>query len=958
MLAGRLRTRPWRRANRIALALATVTGGAVMVLAAAAPAGAAVSPKRIGVAPHATDAVALGALAGSTQLNVDVELAPRDPAALASFATAVSTPGNALYRHFITTAEFASRFGPTTSAVAAVEKQLDADGLKLGTLSTDHLTLPVNGTAATFEKAFSTGFERYSLPDRRVAYANTEAPLFSGATAPYIQDVVGLDNLTVPQRLGVLKSPVHPRASTPHVATGGPQPCSAATSAATEYSAYTADEIASAYDVSPLFAAGDFGSGVTVALFELEPNFATDITGKSGDYESCYSGVTSTITYTKEDGGATGTATAQNEDGIETELDIENVIGLAPEASVDVFQAPNSNTGLIDNYTGIVDDSSVKVLSTSWGECESESGSSIISEEGTLFEQAATEGMSVYSAAGDDGSNDCDTTSGQLGVDDPASQPYVTGAGGTSMTSISGPVQTVWNDGGTNGAGGGGISSSHTMPTYQSGAPSSLNVINSNSSGSACGAASGTDCREVPDVSASADEDHGYVEYWDGAWTSVGGTSGAAPTWAGITALADASSTCAGKSVGFANPVLYDAAAANYSGDFSDITSGNNDYDGTKLYPAGTGFDMASGLGTPKAAPLVAAMCGGSTTGNTVTVTNPGSQTSTVGTAASLQIKASDSASGQTLTYSATGLPAGLSINASSGLISGTPTTAGSNSVTVTAKDTTGASGSASFTWTVNSAAGNTVTVTNPGTQTTTVGNSVSLQISATDSGGLSLTFSATGLPAGLSISSSGLISGSPTTAGSSSVTVTAKDSTGASGSASFTWTVQAKTSCTAGQLLLNPGFESGNVDWATTPDVILDNSEAGGGEVAESGSWFAWLDGYATAHTDTLAQSVALPSGCTNYALSYYQHIDTSERSRHGAVDTLSLQILNSAGNVLATVSSYTNLNAASGYHLISVSLAAYAGQTITLKWTGTTTNTGGGTTNFVIDTTALNVS
>lgn len=184
--------------------------------------------------------------------------------------------------------------------------------------------------------------------------------------------------------------------------------------------------------------------------------------------------------------------------------------------------------------------------------------------------------------------------------------------------------------------------------------------------------------------------------------------------------------------------------------------------------------------------------------GNTVTVTGPGDQTGTVGTAVTaVQVHAVDSTAGQTLAYSASGLPPGLSIS-SSGVISGIPTTAGSFTVTVTATDSTGASGFATLTWTVaGTGSGNTVTVTNPGNQTGTVGTAIGgLQVHATDSASAqTLTYTADGLPSGLSINSAtGLISGTPRSAGTSSVTVTATDGTGASGSTAFTWTVSAST--------------------------------------------------------------------------------------------------------------------------------------------------------------------
>ncbi|MEY9968026.1 hypothetical protein ABIA33_006106 [Streptacidiphilus sp. MAP12-16] len=344
----------------------------------------------------------------------------------------------------------------------------------------------------------------------------------------------------------------------------------------------------------------------------------------------------------------------------------------------------------------------------------------------------------------------------------------------------------------------------------------------------------------------------------------------------------------------------------------------------------------------------------GSGTGGSVTVANPGTQTGTVGKSTSLQLSATDTAGG-TLAYSATGLPPGLALNATTGLITGTPTTAGSSSVTVTATDSTGPSGSTSFTWTVNAATGNTVTVTNPGSQSGTVGSAVNLQIHASDSAsGQTLSYSANGLPGGLTLNSAtGLITGTPTAAGTSSVTVTAQDSTGAAGSTAFNWTVAGGGSCTPSQLLGNPGFETGSLSpWTGTSGVVSSDTS----EPARSGSWDAWLDGYGSTHTDTLAQAVTLPSGCGSYALSFWLHIDTAETSTTTAYDTLKVQVLNGSGTVLATLATYSNLNAATGYTQRSFDLSPYKGQSVTLKFTGAEDSQL--QTSFVLDDTALNVS
>jgi hypothetical protein len=248
------------------------------------------------------------------------------------------------------------------------------------------------------------------------------------------------------------------------------------------------------------------------------------------------------------------------------------------------------------------------------------------------------------------------------------------------------------------------------------------------------------------------------------------------------------------------------------------------------------------------------------------------------------------------------------------------------------------------------SSGGNTVTVTNPGNQTGTVGTATSLRITASDSAsGQTLTYSASGLPAGLSVDSgTGLISGTPTTAGTSTVTVTATDTTGAAGSTSFTWTVNpAGGGCTApGQILLNPGFESGSASWTASNGVIGQN---GSSEPAHTGTWDAWLDGYGTTHTDTLTQSVTIPAGC-HAGLSFWLHVDTAETTTSTAYDKLTVK----AGTT--TLATYSNLNKNTGYAQRTFDVSTLAGQTVTVSFGGTEDSSL--QTSFVIDDTALTTS
>ncbi len=239
------------------------------------------------------------------------------------------------------------------------------------------------------------------------------------------------------------------------------------------------------------------------------------------------------------------------------------------------------------------------------------------------------------------------------------------------------------------------------------------------------------------------------------------------------------------------------------------------------------------------------------------------------------------------------------------------------------------------------------VTVTNPGDKTGTVGTAITSFTLSASGGTGSYSWSATGLPPGLSIgSTSGTVSGTPSNAGSYSVTVTATSGT-SSGNASFTFTVNPAGGggCASGQKLGNPGFESGNTVWSASSGVIGQNGSSG--EPAHSGTWDAWLDGYGRTHTDTVSQSVTIPAGCTNSTLSFYLHVDTAETTRTTAYDKLTVKI------GTTTLATYSNLNAATGYTLSSFNVGSYAGQTVSVSFSGSEDSSL--QTSFVLDDTAL---
>jgi hypothetical protein len=727
-----------------------------------------------------SDATLIGSEPRQTPLRLTVTLASRDPAGLAAYAKAVAEPGSASYHRFLTVSQFARRFGATPAAIAAVRASLRARGLRPGAAAANGLSIPVLGSAGSVSTAFRTTLARLRLRGGRVAIANTSAPALPRAVAPDVQAIIGLSTVATPRPAGPAtppRSPAAPRpvrsdATAPRPAASGPAPCAAATNAqqsfdaSTVYHPYTINQVAGAYGFTGLYTAGDLGSGATVAVFELEGNFPADTTA----YRTCF-GATGLVRTVKVDGGAPA-PNAGNDDGYETQIDVDNIVGLAPQANLLVYQGPDTASGSYDTDAAIITANKASVLSQSWGLCESELGGTAIAAEATLFQEAAVQGMTVLAASGDVGSGDCDAHGAAndtaQAVNDPAAQPYVTGVGGTTLSNLTGPVESAWND--AFGSSGGGPSLAWGAPSFQTDAATALGVDPTGQAGLGGCPAAALDgyCRMVPDVSADADPYTGYLVYYNGQWTVGDGTSASTPLWSALVTLAQSSAGCAGTRLGFINPTLYGGAGAQFATDFNDISTGDNAWiPGMDTFAAQPGYDPVTGLGTPKAAADAAMLCAGP-----LSISAPASLQTIAGTPVTVQTSAV-AAHGQPVTLSATGVPTGVTFDPATGMFSGTPDVPGLSNMIVEASTSTQVQ-QVPIPWTVTKPV---ITIRAPAPLLTALGRHVHVQVKASINAPLPIGYQLNGLPSGLRISRTGLITGKPGGSGRFSVTVTAADS-------------------------------------------------------------------------------------------------------------------------------------------------------------------------------------
>jgi len=672
----------------------------------------------------------LGNLSSAQALRLTITLPLRNQDELDQLIQNLYDPTSPSYHHFLTVDQFTAEFGPTQRDYNAVIDYLQANGITVVDTTPSRLNLQVTGSAANVQRAFHVNLGVYQHPtENRTFYAPDKEPTTGLAISLWHVD--GLDNFSVPRPAGLTHIPA------------GSSSKSGATIGTGPSASFLGSDMRAAY----YSAAGGTltGSGQTLGLLEF---YGTDL----ADLQTYYTNVTQTypgsiVTLYSTDGTSTSCVDSRaggNCDDTEQTLDMTQALGMAPGlAHLVVFVGSSDSAifGKMATYSPLP-----AQLSSSWTWSPADP-----STDDPYFKEFAAQGQNLFQAAGDSGAWTATGTGSEIY---PADDPYVTSVGGTDLTtsSAAGPwaSETAWSDGG------GGISpDKYAIPSWQ---------VTAAASCSSCSQS----YRNGPDVSANANFTY-YVCADQTTCTAneYGGTSFAAPLWAGYLALVNQQRAINGNGpLGFINPSLYtigDAGGTTYSTAFHDITSGSNGYS------AATGYDLASGWGSPNGTGLLNALAG--------TAAQPGFSLSALPSAVSVVEGSTGSStitstavggfdSAVTLSYST--LPAGVTASFSPASFA---TGGGSSTLTFTVS-ATAAAGTYPITITGTPASGTAETTTVNLTITAPVVGSFSISVSPssgyllrgrsgyavvtttiTGSFDSSVALSATGVPSGVTAS-------------------------------------------------------------------------------------------------------------------------------------------------------------------------------------------------------------
>jgi subtilase family serine protease len=616
----------------------------------------------------------------SSKMQVEVAVAPRDEAGLNSMLAALYDKNSPSYHRWLSTGQFDARYAPTPASRDAVAKFLSSSGLTVAPSGSPYL-VRATGSSAQVQSTFHTTLNSFKDPQGTKYFANSTPVYLPGSIAGSALGVIGLTNTVrdaqhVYRVSKTLRTPAKASSATscetPYPTKQqlfdnivGGQPLAFGYGAGPGCSGLTPSQDNSLYGAPNVGSRGK-GKGVDIAVFELSAYLHSDIATWAHQFYG--PGYHPPLVDVNIDGGPLNPDCPVGDQcppsiesyagDIEVDADIETQLAIAPDVShLIVYNAPNDFTGQteLDEYTAIAKANVADSVSSSWGLCENDITSGYAQAENTIFRQMAAQGQSMFGAAGDTGAFDCIRSDGTtiVNVDDPPSQPWVTSVGGTSfetfnpgtnphpryprvgeavwnvqnLCSDAGPSAANDNQGGffwcaATGAGGGGSSQYWGMPGYQRG-PGVINPGTTYGNGTThCSLAkNGTPCREVPDISANADEFTPYAEYCTGnantpnsvcatfsgsqpvpGWFGIGGTSLSSPLVSAIIADRD---SFQGHRSGNINPTLYVLYQIAPQVWFHDVTSAGHIATNNGLFPAVRGFDLASGIGTIKMAPFI-----------------------------------------------------------------------------------------------------------------------------------------------------------------------------------------------------------------------------------------------------------------------------------------------------------------------------------------------------------------